>query len=859
MSKGSTAVPYRPLDMLETRDGTPSNKDARMTNVLLEAHGTEAAFIKRTGFAKALSALGTPYGATAFTDSNGNPNILSVNAGSANVIVQKPASDWTLLQSGVTIGSDNLKNSGPIIIYNNYLYAFKLGLTATSIYKSSDGFKWELVTSTAFSGVSTLGSDHGPIVFNGKMYYYPQSNGHAYSSTDGATWTDLGATSGNIVDLFVVGSTIYSVFPSNGVNIYTSTDGKTFTSGSVVSGSPTGQPIVFNGAMYYIDGSTPAVFRSTNGFTWTNIGTPGFSTRSGFGLTVHNNQLVVGGGDTSKTDLWASSDGITWVQAFTNTSPTGILTGALTTFWQGTGSATNFTGSRLLSYKGYLYALGSYTSNSAYYSKRSPSSSTAINVATSTTTTIPGFSVSSSSYRPYDPIDFSQTLDRTKLAMKNSVGAWQMTVSSGAVVQVTDGDYPTTTVRGLAYLNGVFYVMDANGTIYGSGTNDFTTWTALNRVTAQSEPDGGMCLTKYGQYIIAFGNYTTEFFYDAGNATGSPLSSVQNGQFMVGCSNGDTVAQIEKTIFFVSQRKVQGQATGKGFGVSKLEGFNISDVSTEDVERVLNADGLFGAWATTVNFLGHDCYMMSLPTTGISLLYDTQSKMWSYINYQAQGNSKTVSALTCAAPVVGMTTGVATATSTAHGFSDGDPVTIAGATPSGYNGTFNITYVDANTFTYPTASVLANATGTITARGYTATAFPLMMAFEFSGSQIFQNPDGGLYEIIDTLYQDNSAYIDTKIRTSRSSKGLKEDQNQQPKFISWADIVTDRVSANMLLRYTDDDYQTYSNYQSVSLSPKRSRITRLGRTIRRAWELRHTDNSAMRLQYMELGIEQGDE
>lgn len=59
-----------------------------------------------------------------------------------------------------------------------------------------------------------------------------------------------------------------------------------------------------------------------------------------------------------------------------------------------------------------------------------------------------------------------------------------------------------------------------------------------------------------------------------------------------------------------------------------------------------------------------------------------------------------------------------TGTSTAHGFPIGDTiyVTVAGATPAGYNGTFLATIVDANTFTYAMPTSLATATvfGTVT-------------------------------------------------------------------------------------------------------------------------------------------------
>jgi hypothetical protein len=56
-------------------------------------------------------------------------------------------------------------------------------------------------------------------------------------------------------------------------------------------------------------------------------------------------------------------------------------------------------------------------------------------------------------------------------------------------------------------------------------------------------------------------------------------------------------------------------------------------------------------------------------------------------------------------------------TATPHGITVGRTAqaVIAGATPSGYNGTFAITSTGANTFTYPLAGALAAATGTITA------------------------------------------------------------------------------------------------------------------------------------------------
>jgi hypothetical protein len=61
-------------------------------------------------------------------------------------------------------------------------------------------------------------------------------------------------------------------------------------------------------------------------------------------------------------------------------------------------------------------------------------------------------------------------------------------------------------------------------------------------------------------------------------------------------------------------------------------------------------------------------------------------------------------------------TTTATVTHTAHGFTTGQYVTIAGATQPEYNGTYIITVTDANTFTYVFAGGTSPATGTITAQ-----------------------------------------------------------------------------------------------------------------------------------------------
>lgn len=85
---------------------------------------------------------------------------------------------------------------------------------------------------------------------------------------------------------------------------------------------------------------------------------------------------------------------------------------------------------------------------------------------------------------------------------------------------------------------------------------------------------------------------------------------------------------------------------------------------------------------------------------------DSSSAANSYGKYMTPQPTKTVTAMTWSGGVVSVTI-------TGHGYSTGNLVTIAGVTPVGYNGTYNITVVDANTFSF----LLAANPGTVTVQG----------------------------------------------------------------------------------------------------------------------------------------------
>ncbi len=104
-------------------------------------------------------------------------------------------------------------------------------------------------------------------------------------------------------------------------------------------------------------------------------------------------------------------------------------------------------------------------------------------------------------------------------------------------------------------------------------------------------------------------------------------------------------------------------------------------------------------------FLANPAFDVTRPNV---LIFVDNTSNWS-ADVGTTSTPRTITSLTQVA-------GVATALSTAHGFSTNDQIRIAGASPTGYNVTVAITKIDNDSFTFPVATTLdATATGTITA------------------------------------------------------------------------------------------------------------------------------------------------
>lgn len=141
----------------------------------------------------------------------------------------------------------------------------------------------------------------------------------------------------------------------------------------------------------------------------------------------------------------------------------------------------------------------------------------------------------------------------------------------------------------------------------------------------------------------------------------------------------------------------------------------------------------------------------------------------------------------------------------------------------------------------------------VTATGTTEGYFTGAAYAQVNGLGLIQDmTNGNIYKVLPTAYDDAGNPIDCRMRTANI-----DGQTMMHKFFSCLEVIGDKVPSNAYVRYSDDDYTTFSKYRPVPLSATRSRIWRLGRGIRRAFEVRHTAATAMRLEDIEVTAEKG--
>lgn len=211
--------------------------------------------------------------------------------------------------------------------------------------------------------------------------------------------------------------------------------------------------------------------------------------------------------------------------------------------------------------------------------------------------------------------------------------------SAGVIVTCADADLPVH-IPVLVFLDGYLFIAK-NGTsdIYNSDLNDPMAWTPGNFISAEINSDTVKHIAKLNNYMVAFGSTTIEYFWDAGNASGSPLQRNDTPVKFNGYLGG--VAQNGQNIFFVGNN-VQGQPS-----VFMLEDLKIEEIADQNIIRYLGdqTDQYTNNNGAVFAVQGHRFYTVTYGNN--TLVCDLGTKQWARWAFGATGAMAINHAVTC--------------------------------------------------------------------------------------------------------------------------------------------------------------------------------------------------------------------
>ena len=212
-----------------------------------------------------------------------------------------------------------------------------------------------------------------------------------------------------------------------------------------------------------------------------------------------------------------------------------------------------------------------------------------------------------------------------------------VTEAAGGTIWECAGEYggfPTPHVPTPDFMDGYIVLPEYNSLdIYNSSLTTPYSWSSLDFVGAESYPDPIVGLARQNNYLVVFGDYSTEFMYNAAKSNGlttfdSPFDRQESLVLQVGAMHRDALIASERTVVFIGSSRLAGRS------IWRLDGNNAKEISTEYIEKFLDLETSasdISGWG--VRIFGHILYVINLPTANRTFVYDIEENMWTEWQY----------------------------------------------------------------------------------------------------------------------------------------------------------------------------------------------------------------------------------
>ena len=317
---------------------------------------------------------------------------------------------------------------------------------------------------------------------------------------------------------------------------------------------------------------------------------------------------------------------------------------------------------------------------------------------------------------PIDLYYFDGATDAPRLELSAAAGSYTSFNSSSfhLIGDTTDGGLGVVGVNSLVGTNLQSAMLGTNATALVRIPFSVDASSECTQLTLSMEYDDGFVAYLNGVQVASANAPTTPAWNSTATAVNGPGDATRYQTFNLANDEGDLVGG-------ANMLAIQGlniSSSDPDFLVLpqlQYSAFNLDNIEyfTTPTPGTANVAGNLGTVKNTSFSVSDGFYTapfytsITCPTAGATILYTLDGRTPVVPTF---GTAETISSITYSGTTATVTTAAA------HGYYTGDQVRIAGATPTQYDGVFNISVSGTNTFTYTMASApTSNAAGTMTA------------------------------------------------------------------------------------------------------------------------------------------------
>lgn len=198
-------------------------------------------------------------------------------------------------------------------------------------------------------------------------------------------------------------------------------------------------------------------------------------------------------------------------------------------------------------------------------------------------------------------------------------------IATNDVVTTITVNYPTPNTTDLAYMDGYFFVLKTDGTLWNCDVDTPGTWNIAKFITTQQYNGAGVGLAHQNNIMIVFTDRATAMFYDNANSAGSPLNLYEQAVQQYGCASQNSIAADEQYVVWVSN------SGNGGYAVIRMDGIGaFKPISTPPIERMLRAEGtsISACKAVNMRIAGKFFYILHLSSASRTFVYDYAEDLW---------------------------------------------------------------------------------------------------------------------------------------------------------------------------------------------------------------------------------------